>query len=133
MTTAIRTFFEVADVDGDRTLSAGKNTLLLRAVGSTAGDFTLSLISLPPPPLTPFVFKDEFHAAMSHALSDPDALNAMFEAARTKKPQSGGGGEGSAATTSSEEDAEATLLFELLDLNRDGNLSRIEVVSECWC
>jgi hypothetical protein len=24
MTTAIRTFFEVADVDGDRTLSAGK-------------------------------------------------------------------------------------------------------------
>jgi hypothetical protein len=52
----------------------------------------------------------------------------MLEAARAKIPPDDGG-EGSAATaTSDEDDAEATLLFELLDLNRDGNLSRIEVV-----
>lgn len=61
--------------------------------------------------------KDEFFAGLSSALSDPDAVSAMLEAAAEAGGEEQSGGV----------DSEGTLLFELLDVNRDGALSRMEV------
>ncbi len=55
---------------------------------------------------------------MTAALTSPDMLSAMLSAAREDAET--GGEEGGAV-------AEASLLFELLDINRDGVLTRIEV------
>ena len=59
---------------------------------------------------------------MCNALKDPEALTEMFEALRVDSGGSTSSSEAAAAKAS-----EGTLLFELLDLNRDGRLSRMEI------
>lgn len=59
---------------------------------------------------------------MCNALKDPEALTEMFETLRVDSGASASSSEAAAAKTS-----EGTLLFELLDLNRDGRLSRMEI------
>jgi len=57
---------------------------------------------------------------MCNSLKDPEALTEMFE---TLRVDSGASASEAAAAKANE----GTLLFELLDLNRDGRLSRMEI------
>jgi hypothetical protein len=59
---------------------------------------------------------------MSNALKDPEALTEMFEALRLDSAKSA-----DASTAAAAKVDEGTLLFELLDLNRDGQLTRMEI------
>ena len=55
--------------------------------------------------------RDEFYMGITNALTNPEAISAILDS----------------ASKSDDEDAEGRLLFELIDLNRDGQLTRMEI------